>query len=92
MADFNIDDKHLRFKDWAMSAGVIMNGIAPAKFPGRGMGMVATKAIDVSDVRRGTGNTELELELELMCVERGAYLDDPVFDDVDDGHYSTSIY
>lgn len=44
----NIEHEHLRFKDWAASAGVIMNGVAPAKFPGRGMGMVATKTIDVS--------------------------------------------
>lgn len=48
MADVNIEYEHVQFKDWAVSAGVIMNGVAPAKFPGRGMGMVATKTIDVS--------------------------------------------
>lgn len=61
MADFNIEDKHLRFHDWAVSAGIIMNGIAPAKFPGRGMGMVATKAIDVSeDEKREDGDTKTD--------------------------------
>jgi len=41
-------EKHTRFVDWACKNGVEINGIAPAKFVGRGMGIVAAKDIKVS--------------------------------------------
>lgn len=39
---------HRQFVDWAQSNGVDINGIAPAQFKDRGMGIVAAKDIKVS--------------------------------------------
>jgi hypothetical protein len=41
-------EQHTQFIDWAKSNGVDVNGIAPARFAGRGMGIVAAKDIKVS--------------------------------------------
>ena len=41
-------EEHTQFVDWAQSNGVDINGIAPAKFKDRGMGIVASKDIKVS--------------------------------------------
>jgi hypothetical protein len=41
-------EQHTQFVDWAKSNGVKINGIAPARFSGRGMGIVAAKDIKVS--------------------------------------------
>jgi hypothetical protein len=41
-------EEHTRFVDWASENGVEINGIAPAKFVGRGMGIVAAKDLKVS--------------------------------------------
>jgi hypothetical protein len=41
-------EQHTKFIDWAKSNGVDINGIAPARFSGRGMGIVAAKHIKVS--------------------------------------------
>jgi hypothetical protein len=41
-------EEHTRFIAWAEDNGVDINGIAPAKFVDRGMGIVAAKDIKVS--------------------------------------------
>jgi hypothetical protein len=41
-------EQHTKFIDWVKSNGVDINGIAPARFLGRGMGIVAAKDIKVS--------------------------------------------
>lgn len=44
-------ENHTRFIEWAESKGVEIDGIAPARFVGRGMGIVAAKDIKVSSSR-----------------------------------------
>jgi hypothetical protein len=41
-------EEHAKFVAWAEDNGVDINGIAPAKFVDRGMGIVAAKDIKVS--------------------------------------------
>ena len=41
-------EEHIRFLGWAEKNGVEINGITPAEFFGRGMGIVATKDLKVS--------------------------------------------
>lgn len=41
-------EEHTRFIGWAEDHGVEINGIAPARFMNRGMGIVAAKDIKVS--------------------------------------------
>lgn len=41
-------EKHTKFVSWAEANGVEIDGIAPAKFVDRGMGIVAAKNIKVS--------------------------------------------
>jgi hypothetical protein len=43
-------DEHSEFVEWATANGVDINGIAPARFSGRGMGIVAAKDIKVSSL------------------------------------------
>ncbi|KAL4750516.1 hypothetical protein BDW72DRAFT_213384 [Aspergillus terricola var. indicus] len=40
---------HTAFTEWAVSHGIEINGIAPARFPGRGLGMIATQAIQENE-------------------------------------------
>jgi hypothetical protein len=47
MPDWWPGEIHDRFMEWAISQGVIVNGIAPARFPGSGLGMISTRAIEV---------------------------------------------
>jgi hypothetical protein len=42
------DIEHHAFLKWALSHGIKINGLAPTRFPGRGMGMIATRTIEVS--------------------------------------------
>jgi hypothetical protein len=42
-------EKHAAFTDWALSHGVVANGVTPARFPGRGLGMIATRGIKVRE-------------------------------------------
>ena len=44
MADM---EKHEAFTKWALSQGVELNGVAAHRFPGRGLGIVATEAAKV---------------------------------------------
>jgi hypothetical protein len=41
-------EMHMKFVAWAEDNGVTINGIAPAKFVDRGMGIVAAKDVKVS--------------------------------------------
>lgn len=41
-------EEHTRFIEWAEENGVTINGIAPAKFVNRGMGIVAARDLEVS--------------------------------------------
>lgn len=41
-------EEHAKFVEWAEQNGVTINGIAPAKFVDRGMGIVAARDIEVS--------------------------------------------
>jgi hypothetical protein len=43
-------DEHSEFVEWAAANGVDINGIAPARFSGRGMGIVAAKDVKVSSL------------------------------------------
>jgi hypothetical protein len=47
-AALNPGEEHTKFVAWAENNGVEINGIAPAKFVDRGMGIVAAKDIKVS--------------------------------------------
>ncbi len=42
-------EEHELFTQWAVSQGIIVNGVGPAKFPGRGLGMIAKRSIQVRD-------------------------------------------
>ncbi|KAI9933715.1 hypothetical protein ASPWEDRAFT_35628, partial [Aspergillus wentii DTO 134E9] len=42
-------DEHVHFTQWALSKGIEIDGVAPAKFPGRGLGMVATRTIQENE-------------------------------------------
>jgi len=41
-------EEHTLFVEWAKEHGVEINGVAPARFKGRGMGIVAARDIKVS--------------------------------------------
>ncbi|KAL2866034.1 uncharacterized protein BJX67DRAFT_152820 [Aspergillus lucknowensis] len=43
-------EEHELFMQWAISQGVIVNGVAPARFPGRGLGMIAKRNIQENEV------------------------------------------
>lgn len=45
----NGDDRHGIFTTWAQGRGVKINGVAPAKLPGRGLGLVTTRAITMGE-------------------------------------------
>ncbi|PYH80763.1 ribosomal N-lysine methyltransferase [Aspergillus uvarum CBS 121591] len=39
-------EQHEAFTEWALSQGIIINGVSPARFPGRGLGMIATRHVE----------------------------------------------
>ncbi|RAH49862.1 ribosomal N-lysine methyltransferase, partial [Aspergillus brunneoviolaceus CBS 621.78] len=43
-------EEHVAFMRWAKSQGVTINGITPARFPGRRLGMKATRTIEENEV------------------------------------------
>ncbi|KAJ5624579.1 hypothetical protein N7510_000888 [Penicillium lagena] len=43
-------EQHAALTDWALSHGVVANGVTPARFPGRGLGMIATREIRKGEV------------------------------------------
>jgi hypothetical protein len=40
-------EDHEQFVQWAISQGVIVDGVGPARFQGRGLGMIAMRDIQV---------------------------------------------
>ncbi|RAL14890.1 ribosomal N-lysine methyltransferase [Aspergillus homomorphus CBS 101889] len=42
--------EHAAFMQWAQAQGVSINGIAPARFPGRRLGMKATRTIEENEI------------------------------------------
>ncbi|KAL4975587.1 hypothetical protein BDW66DRAFT_137210 [Aspergillus desertorum] len=48
--DTSPGSEHTAFTEWAVSHGIEINGIAPARFPGRGLGMIATRAIRENEI------------------------------------------
>lgn len=53
-----LGSEHHEFLQWAASEGIVVQGVAPAKFPGRGLGMVATRTIQVSQSSPCNHNTK----------------------------------
>jgi hypothetical protein len=49
---------HTKFVEWAENNGVTIDGIAPAKFVDRGMGIVAAKDLKVSNSTQTLENTD----------------------------------
>lgn len=45
--DWYPGENHEAFTEWSLSNGVVANGVTPARFPGRGLGMRATRKIEV---------------------------------------------
>ncbi|KAL2786557.1 hypothetical protein BJX66DRAFT_328524 [Aspergillus keveii] len=43
-------EDHEQFVQWAISQGVIVDGVGPARFQGRGLGMIAMREIQENDV------------------------------------------
>ena len=41
-------EKHVIFTNWAQARGVKISGVVPARFPGRGLGIAATRKIQVA--------------------------------------------
>jgi len=48
-AAFSPGPEHHRFVKWAKARGIVINGVAPAKFEGRGLGIVAARDLEVSE-------------------------------------------
>lgn len=46
-SDWSPGEVHETFTEWALAQGVIANKVRPARFPGRGLGMIATEPIKV---------------------------------------------
>ncbi|KAJ5233671.1 uncharacterized protein N7469_005437 [Penicillium citrinum] len=44
-SDWSPGEVHETFTEWALAQGVIANKVRPARFPGRGLGMIATEPI-----------------------------------------------
>jgi hypothetical protein len=40
-------ENHIEFTKWAVAQGVVINGIAAHRFPGRGLGIIAEKNLKV---------------------------------------------
>ncbi|KAL4939048.1 hypothetical protein BDV06DRAFT_42441 [Aspergillus oleicola] len=42
-------EEHEQFTQWAVSQGILVNGVGPARFPGRGLGMIAMRSIQENE-------------------------------------------
>ncbi|KAL4787959.1 hypothetical protein BJX76DRAFT_250002 [Aspergillus varians] len=42
--------EHVSFTQWALSHGIKIRGVAPARFPGRRLGMIATRTIGKNEI------------------------------------------
>lgn len=54
-------EQHTKFISWAEEHGVSINGIAPASFVDRGMGIVAAKDIKVSAQCQSNSESKLNI-------------------------------
>ncbi|KAJ5114689.1 hypothetical protein NUU61_000448 [Penicillium alfredii] len=52
-------EDHATFTEWALSQGVVTNGVTPARFSGRGLGMITTRNIT-------SGETLLRVPVNVM--------------------------
>lgn len=52
--------QHEEFTAWAREQGVEINGVEPAKFPGRGLGVIARCKIEVKRVNIWSFSTQAE--------------------------------
>ncbi|PYI07124.1 SET domain-containing protein [Aspergillus sclerotiicarbonarius CBS 121057] len=43
-------EQHELFTKWAVTQGIVINGVSPAKFAGRGLGMIATRKIEKDSI------------------------------------------
>ncbi|OOF98585.1 hypothetical protein ASPCADRAFT_394010 [Aspergillus carbonarius ITEM 5010] len=43
-------EQHELFTEWAITQGIIINGVSPARFVGRGLGMIATRKIEKDSI------------------------------------------
>ncbi|KAL4871092.1 hypothetical protein BDV12DRAFT_164779 [Aspergillus spectabilis] len=43
-------DEHTAFTQWVISHGIKIEGVAPARFPGRRLGMIASRTIEVNEI------------------------------------------
>ncbi|GKZ36961.1 hypothetical protein AbraIFM66950_008227 [Aspergillus brasiliensis] len=43
-------EQHELFTDWAKTQGIVINGVSPARFTGRGLGMIATRKIEKDSI------------------------------------------
>ncbi|KAJ5110909.1 hypothetical protein N7532_001444 [Penicillium argentinense] len=48
-SDWSPGEVHETFTEWALAQGVIANKVRPARFPGRGLGMIATEKIEAGE-------------------------------------------
>ncbi|KAJ6051501.1 uncharacterized protein N7446_006133 [Penicillium canescens] len=48
--DEESDVNHHNFLQWALFNGIQINGVAPVRFPGRGMGIIATRTIEANEI------------------------------------------
>ena len=51
-----MDKKHTLFTKWARDQGAQLNGIKPAQIPGKGLGVLATRNIEVNEPQHGIGD------------------------------------
>lgn len=87
-----LGSEHHEFLQWAASEGIVVQGVAPAKFPGRGLGMVATRTIQVSQSSPCNHNTKkkkkkMQVDISLIIIQRKgkrARRDGSRIDDADD--------
>jgi hypothetical protein len=52
-------EEHTKFVEWSENNGVTINGIAPARFVDRGMGIVAARELEVSTLASETAAATL---------------------------------
>jgi hypothetical protein len=71
-------DPHNRFVQWALDHGISINGVAPSRFPERGMGMVATRTIEVGCSNRFLHICHISLTWETHLKENEIMITVPV--------------
>jgi hypothetical protein len=59
---------HHEFTAWAVKNGLNINGIAPHRFPGRGLGIVAVERHEVSLISTNSSTHHMRYVLESSVV------------------------